>query len=231
MWWVDLGLLSYREGFFEIHQRVITAKREKRLQEDLLFFQQYHPVITYGRGGGREHLLLPLKEYAARGIDIYPVNRGGNVTYHGPGQLVISPIIDMDNLGLGLHRYIAGLEEVIIRVLAQYGITATGGSQYTGVWVGNAKIAALGIGFRRRIVFHGVALNVAPDLEPFQLIVPCGLEGRAVTSMAQLLGREPDIIKVRQSYCRHFTQVFGVNLVEMQPAELKSLWGGEDNGS
>lgn len=158
-----------------------------------LLLLEHHPVITLGRGAHQEHLLVTREELAGRGVELYESGRGGDITYHGPGQLVGYPILDLNSLGPDLHGYIRALEELIIQTLSTFGLEGTRQEKLTGVWMPPLdarplrKIAAIGIRVQRWVTSHGFALNVNTALDPFSLIVPCGLHGKAVTSMFQEL--------------------------------------------
>ena len=148
-----------------------------------------------------------------RGIPVIQVERGGDITFHGPGQLVIYPIIDLASARLGVADYVTMLEEVVIRIASAYGITAGRNSLNRGIWVGNRKLGNVGIAVRRGITFHGVALNVSLSLEPFTWINPCGLKGIGITSLEKELGRKVSVETVRSELKRHFETVFGIELV------------------
>ena len=166
------------------------------------------PTITVGRSGDRSDVLVTDEELAARGIELAETNRGGRVTYHGPGQLVMYPIIDLRRRGRDLHRYLRDLEGWLICLCASWGLPARRDPAATGVWVGSSKIAAIGIAVRRWVSYHGVALNVSTDLSFFDLIVPCGFADRGATSMERELGgrvKLEDVAeKAAQLFCRHF---------------------------
>ena len=147
----------------------------------------------------------------ALGIEVYEIERGGDVTYHGPGQLTGYPIINLQNFRKDVHWYLRQLEEVIIRVLMEYGITGERIDGYTGVWVGDEKIAAIGISVRRWITFHGFAFNIHPDMSHFQMITPCGITDKGVTSLEKLLGHSVDIDKIADSIASVFAEVFDIS--------------------
>lgn len=182
--------------------------RRPTLDSDVLILLEHPPVITLGRGAAADHLLLPRTELARRGVDCLQVGRGGDVTYHGPGQLVGYPIVLLDALGRDLHRYLRLLEEVLIRVLDAYGLSGVRIPGRTGVWVGTEKIASIGVGVRRWVAWHGFALNVAGDLSGFEAIVPCGLPGVRMTSLERLLGRSIPLAGVEEEVIRSFAEVF-----------------------
>lgn len=180
----ELGRLPYREAWevqHEMHDGVATG----RLPPTLLLVE-HPPVLTFGRKGGREHLLRSEAELRALGFELVEVERGGDVTYHGPGQLVGYPILP---IGRRVREYLRRLEGAMEDLAASYGIEAAGSPGYAGVWVGNDKLCAIGVAIRRGVSFHGFALNVHTDLSHFGTIVPCGLHGTGVTSLSALTGR------------------------------------------
>lgn len=185
---MDLGRIPYGEGL-EIQRRTLEAVIEHR-QPPTLLLVEHNPVITLGAGYHEENLRFPLASYAQMGIEVTPSDRGGDVTYHGPGQLVAYPIFDLNPLGRDLHRWLRTMEEVVIEALAHWQLPATRNEVNTGVWIGNRKICAMGIKVRRWVSMHGLALNCDIDLAGFQAIVPCGIQGKyGVTSLTQELGR------------------------------------------
>jgi lipoyl(octanoyl) transferase len=167
-------------------------------------------VLTVGvRGdGGRSHILAPPDALAARGIEVHETGRGGDITYHGPGQIVGYPIVDLKPDRCDVHKYVRDLEEVLIRTAADYGIDAGRVEGLTGVWVGDEKLAAIGVRIARWVTSHGFAFNVTTDLDGFRLIVPCGIADRGVTSLARLLARSPDVEEVQDRIAAHFCRVF-----------------------
>jgi lipoate-protein ligase B len=196
-----LGRIGYREAWSL--QRRLTAARCAGEIPDTLVLLEHPPVITLGRAGSTDHLLGSASELEGRGVELVASDRGGDITFHGPGQIVGYAIVDLDARGRDLHRYLRDLETVLIRALEEFGIRAGRADGLTGVWVGDAKVAAIGIRVSRWIAHHGFALNVATDLSYFDLIVPCGLADRRVTSMEALLGGPVD-----RALCRAFRVVF-----------------------
>ena len=192
-------------------QRALVDDRRAGRVDDVLLFVEHPHVLTLGvRGdGGRAHILAPSDVLASRGVEVHETGRGGDITYHGPGQIVGYPIIDLQPDRCDVHRYVRDLEEVLIRSAADYGVAAHRVDGLTGVWVGDQKLAAIGIRIARWITSHGFALNVTTDLSYFDLIVPCGISGRGVTSLARLLGRAVDRADVEDRIGRHFCEVFG----------------------
>ena len=180
--------------------------------EDCLLLVEHPPVITLGRGAKRTHLLGDEELLRARGVEVWETERGGDVTFHGPGQLVGYPILDLTRHGKDLHRYMRKLEEVLIRTLEIYGIQAERRAGQTGVWVRGDKIASIGVHVSRWVSRHGFALNVSPDLSAFDLIVPCGLTGIRMTSMAALLNQEVLVQAVAKVVADQFALVFGCAL-------------------
>src|SRR5881296_2634751 len=199
-----LGLVPYAEAL-AMQRALVEDRRAERIDDTLLLVEHPH-VLTLGvRGdGGRSHILVSDDALAQRGIEVYETGRGGNITYHGPGQVVGYPIVDLKPDRCDVHRYVRDLEEVLIRTAADYGISARRIDGLTGVWVGDEKLAAIGVRISRWVTSHGFALNVATDLENFDLIVPCGIADRGVTSLSRLLSRPIDIRDVQDRVAGHF---------------------------
>ncbi len=202
-----LGRVGYGEAW-DLQRERVAARAEGRIG-DTLFLLSHPPVVTVGRGGDDRHVVASAERLAELGVDLVETDRGGDVTFHGPGQIVGYPIVDLSARGRDLHRYMRDLEEVLIRTLAAFGLEGARVPGLTGVWVGDAKVAAIGIRVSRWVAHHGFALNVTTDLEWFDLIVPCGIRGRAVTSMAALLGHPVEIAAVEDALEREFRHVFG----------------------
>ena len=173
---------------------------------------EHEPVFTLGRNARAENLLFPADALRRRGFEVFETGRGGDVTFHGPGQVVGYPILDLAPDRKDVHRYVRDLEEVMIRTCAEYGILAGCVSGLTGVWVGNEKIGAIGVRIARWVTSHGFAFNVALDLQPFSLIVPCGIRDRGVTSLERLLGHSVSVGEAMARLATHFAAVFGHNL-------------------
>ena len=190
-------------------QEVLLAERIAGRTADTLLLLEHRPVFTLGRSGGADHICWPADELARRGITRHQTTRGGDVTYHGPGQLVGYPVIHLAEAGVKLLEYIQALEEVLIRTLACSGITARRDPRNRGVWVGNDKIAALGLRVSRQVTMHGFALNVNTRLDDYQGIVACGLKDAGVTSMARVTGQAQDMAQVKAALTREFRAVLG----------------------
>jgi lipoyl(octanoyl) transferase len=203
-----LGQLRYADAL--ALQRTLVADRQAGRIGDVLLLVEHPHVLTLGvRGdGGRSHILATDDALAARGIEVHETGRGGDITYHGPGQVVGYPIIDLKPDRRDVHRYVRDLEEVLIRVTADYGIEAGRVEGLTGVWAGPDKLAAIGVRIARWVTCHGFAFNVTTDLDNFDMIVPCGIADRGVTSLARLLGRPVDRYEVEERIIARFNEVF-----------------------
>ena len=203
-----LGRVGYADGL--ALQRALVEDRRAGSVGDLLLLLEHPPVLTVGvRGdGGRSHILASAETLASSGLEVHETGRGGDITYHGPGQIVGYPILDLRPDRCDVHRYVRDLEEVLIRVCADYEIQASRVEGLTGVWVGREKLAAIGVRIARWITSHGFAFNVSTDLSYFNLIVPCGISDRGVTSLARLLGRPVNQTEVEDRIALHFGQVF-----------------------
>ena len=175
---------------------------------EALFMLEHTPVFTLGRKSDEGHLLQSRAAFEEMGIDVVEVDRGGDVTYHGPGQLVAYPILDLTRRRQSIRWYLRKLEGVIIDFLAGYGLKAERLEGYTGVWVGGAKVAAIGVGIHNWVTFHGIAINVDPDMEHFRLIVPCGIPDKPITSLKLLLGEAPAMEDAYTALEKHFNEAF-----------------------
>jgi len=203
-----LGLVRYGEAL--ALQRALVEERRAGRVPDLLLLLQHPPVITLGvRGdGGRSHIVASAERLAELGVEISETGRGGDVTYHGPGQIVGYPIVDLRPDRCDVHRYVRNVEDVMIRACADYGVDARRIDGLTGAWVGDRKIGAIGVRISRWITSHGFAFNVNTDLDSFDLIVPCGIADRGVTSLERLLGRRLPIGEVEDALAHHAGAVF-----------------------
>lgn len=223
---IDWGLKDYKEAWEEqerLFQAIIDQKTENRRIEspsptpNYLIFVEHPHVLTLGKSGVMEHLLMSEEFLKQKHISFYKVNRGGDITYHGLGQVVGYPILDLDNFFPDIHKYLRSLEEVIILTLADYGLKGERSQGETGVWldVGTSKarkICAMGVRASRWVTMHGFALNVNTDLNYFNYIVPCGIADKAVASLQTELGREVPLEEVKQHITRHFLEVFDATL-------------------
>lgn len=208
----QLGRMSYEDAL--ALQRQLVDSRKTGAVGDLLLLVEHPPVLTLGvRGdGGRAHILASDEELARRGIEVFETGRGGDITYHGPGQIVGYPIIDLNPDRRDVHKYVRDIEEVLIRVMADCGIEAGRVAGLTGVWVGDRKVAAIGVRIQRWITSHGFALNHSTDLSAFQLIVPCGIADRGVASLSSL-GCTLSRTEVEAHIVWRMADVFGRDLV------------------
>ena len=223
---IDLGQKSYseslkiQEGYFN---SIIELKRSNRKKEtaiptdNYLLWVEHPPVFTLGKSGKMEHLLLNQQTLVNKGIEFYKTNRGGDITFHGPGQLVVYPILDLDNFFTDIHKYLRYLEEAVIGTLKEYGLKSKRSPGETGVWldVGTPfarKICAMGVRASRWVTMHGLALNLNIDLGYFDHIVPCGIKGKGVTSLAKELGKEIDVELVKQKLKIHLGNLFDAQL-------------------
>jgi lipoate-protein ligase B len=213
-----LGLVPYEDAL-RLQNRLAQARAAGEV-EDILLILQHPPVITMGKSGKVQNVLAPQTTLQEKRIKVIFTDRGGDVTYHGPGQLVAYPILSLRLYGLSVPDYVWNLEEVVIRLLAQFGISAGRLEKLRGVWVGNEKICALGVHLSRWISKHGLALNVNTDLAPFNLIHPCGITDRRVTSMARILGRSLPMEEIESLMIQTFAKVFGLTIPQ---APLKML--------
>lgn len=202
-------------------QMRICRLRGRGLGKDVLLLLEHPPVITLGRNARRDNLLVDESILEARGIELWKVDRGGDITYHGPGQLVGYPILSLGNGERDVHAYMRQLEESLIRLLAGYGIEAGRDPKYTGVWTQEGKIAAMGVHLSRWVTRHGFALNVNTELSYYDLIVPCGIVGRGVTSMQRHLGESVDLAEVAHRYVSSFGPVFRRRMIPLSESELQ----------
>lgn len=222
---LDLGTLEYRRAW-RLQTDLVSLVHDGRQPNTLLLLQHPH-VYTRGRLSGDEHIPLTPQQLAAQGMDVVETDRGGQVTYHGPGQLVAYPIVNLRDWG-GPLKYVRTLEQVVISALADFGIEAGVEPGLTGVWVGRAKIAAIGVKISRGVAHHGFAVNVAPDLTKFDQIIFCGIADRQTTSMARLLGGAgqhsfPEMADVQASIARRFGEAMGFRMGAIESARVDRL--------
>ena len=201
---VDLGRRKY-EPVLRMQQEMV-AERKAGSGKDTLILVEHEPVYTLGRNAKAGNILVSRDELARRGVEVVEIGRGGDVTYHGPGQLVAYPIIDLKALGKGVLWYVSSLERVILETLEDFGIHARTDPENRGAWVHNEKIAALGVRITRGVTMHGLALNVEVDMQPYEWIVPCGIRDKGVTSMHRLLA-DVSMEEVKRRVIEHFGEV------------------------
>jgi lipoic acid synthetase len=209
---LNLGLVSYEKAYYW-QKRLHKFRREGRI-DDVLILLEHEPVVTMGRAGKRDNILVSDELLQSKGIRVFEIDRGGDVTLHCPGQLVGYPIFDLKIHGKNIHKYLRNIEEVIIGSLKVYGIDGQRIECHTGVWVGGKKIASIGIGIKGWVTFHGFSLNINSDLSYFSLIRPCGFESRTVTSMSEILGRSVEPEDFRHRLTEQFAKVFNLEMEE-----------------
>jgi lipoyl(octanoyl) transferase len=210
-----LGRVPYARGL-ELQAELVAARQAGRIPDQLLLLE-HDPVFTLGRNARQENVLFPAEALRERGFDVFETGRGGDVTYHGPGQVVGYPILELPLERRDVHRYVRDLEELMIRACADYGLAARRVDGLTGAWLGDEKVGAIGVRIARWVTSHGFALNVGTDLAPFDLIVPCGIRGRGVTSIERALGRPVPLEAVMDRLTAHFTALFGLEVAPSHP--------------
>jgi lipoyl(octanoyl) transferase len=221
---VDLGTMSYGAAL-ELQRGVARSRITGAIADDVLLLVEHPPVVTLGRSSKQQHLLATPALLAARGVELFEVERGGDVTFHGPGQLVGYPIVDLKRHKLDLHWYLRQVEEALIRGLARFGIAGERSTGQTGVWTQGRKLASIGVHARDWVTWHGFALNVTTDLSYFDLMVPCGIAEVQMTSIARELGADtaPDALReaTREQVTDAFAGVFALDRVTVAPSELE----------
>lgn len=242
VWLVNLAAIPYADAL-ALQRRVVDARKHGALN-DVLLLLEHPPVFTLGRNADDSNIIAAPDFLKQIGIDVFRVERGGDVTYHGPGQLVGYPILDLHNLRLDVGWFVRSMEELLIRVLGDFGIAGKRIDKLVGVWVdltpnplppspspdarqerglgGEAKIVQIGARIEQWITYHGFALNVDPNMTHFDLIVPCGIADKAVTSMTRVLNRPIDMREVRERVATRFGEVFGTEMIEIPPAEFQA---------
>ena len=220
-WSFNLGRVDYAEAL-NLQREMVSLRQRESLPEILLLVEHNH-VITFGRAGGEANLLTDDESLKKEGVEVFYIERGGDVTYHGPGQLVAYPIFDLNHWKKDLHLFLRNLEEVIIQTLSEYDLKAERIKGLTGVWVEGKKVAAIGVAVKKWITLHGFALNVNTNLSYFRFIHPCGIADRPVTSIQELLGEEIDFKKVIEIVQEKFAKVFGLKIEEKSSDVLHHL--------
>ena len=219
-WLLELGVEPY-ESILDLQRRLAPSRQRDEIGDGLILLE-HTPVITLGRRANENHILASADVLRGLGIAVHRVERGGDVTYHGPGQIVGYPILRLTDHGLGVSDYMHLLEEVIIRVLADLGLAGTRRERTIGVWLGNNKVAAFGARVEKGVTYHGFALNVRPDLKHYDLIVPCGITDGGVTSIESEIGEVVDLAHVRQLVRNWFSALFDVSLLPASKRELET---------
>ena len=232
VWLVNLGTVPYADAL-ALQHRLVDARKCGALNDALLLLE-HPPVFTLGRNARDENILASREFLRQQGIDVFRVERGGDVTYHGPGQLVGYPILDLRDFRMDVGWFVRSMEEMLIRVLGDFGIRGKRIEKLVGVWIDQAspmqpeaKIAQIGARIEQWITYHGFALNVDPKLAHFDLIVPCGISDKAVTSMARVLNQPVDPRAVRECVAARFGQVFGTEMIEIPREEFEARLDAE----
>ena len=221
---VKLGMIDYSEAW-QLQSALVAAKVTKSIDRDIILLLEHPAVFTLGRRGGRDYLLVGESFLEQSAIPVVQVERGGYITFHGPGQLVVYTIIDLETRRLGVTDFVAALEEIMLQTVGTWGLAAQRSSTNPGIWMGRRKMGSIGIALRKGISFHGLALNVNVDLTPFSWIQPCGLEGISMTSVRQELGEELPMRVVRQTVKNNFQSVLGLDLDDISYADLQQQLG------
>jgi lipoyl(octanoyl) transferase len=225
---IDLGLIGYAQAY-ALQKRIVAARKAEAIEDVLLFCEHPH-VITQGRNGKREHLLAGERVLRQKSVEFYETSRGGDITYHGPGQIVGYPILNLGEIRRDVVWYVRMLEEAMIRATAEFGLAAVREPGKTGIWVDavqssstlatSEKLAAIGVHISRWVTSHGFAYNVSTDLRFFDLIVPCGIADRKATSLEKLLGRAVGKAEVATRIAKHLGELFGLEMQEASKEEL-----------
>lgn len=208
------------EPAFAIQERILEARMRDRLPSTIIL-QENSSVFTIGRSGSRSNILASADELQRLGIEVLEVNRGGDITYHGPGQLIVSPLLYLGDVDLNANQYLHRLEDVLIDLLSTFGIRTYKKKDYPGVWWNQAKIGAVGIAVKHGYTFHGFSLNVNLDLAPFNLINPCGVSQMLITSLHQILGHEIPMAEIKEKLHEIMTETFSLNIRDVSWKEVQ----------
>jgi lipoate-protein ligase B len=222
-YFIDLGTVAYATAW-DLQKTILEAKKKDNTFPDVVLFLEHHPVFTLGRRGGRQNLKVSECVFNESGIEIIQVERGGDITYHGPGQLVGYPVIHLQRNGLKVVEYVEGLEQAMIETASEWGIDAGRNAMNRGVWVGKRKLGSIGIAVKRGISFHGFALNVDLSLEPYTWINPCGLQNVSMTSMALETPDKITMVQVRESMRKHMASIFKIHWDSMSLEGLNDVF-------
>lgn len=215
-------MLPFRQAR-DIQLSMVEARNNKRLEREVVMVLEHAPVFTLGRRGGQDNLLVPPTDLSARNIEMVPIERGGNITYHGPGQLVVYVLMDIRSHRIGVTDFVTRLETAMMRTAADWGVTARGDELNRGAWIEDRKLGSIGITVRRGVTFHGLALNVCTDLEPFGWINPCGLKECRMTTLEQEAGVHIGMDTVRRQMAGHLSDLFDMELTRIGLDELKAM--------
>jgi lipoyl(octanoyl) transferase len=221
LFYCDLGLIDYKEAW-DLQKSVFELRHNNKLP-DILFLLEHPHTYTLGKTADKKNLIGSEDYLKEKQISVYDIDRGGDITYHGPGQIVGYPIIDLNEWHRDAHKYLRALEEVIIKTCGDYNLTGTRDPKYTGVWIENRKIAAIGIKLSRWITMHGFAFNINTDLSLFTGIIPCGIIDKEVTSLQNEVGSNIDLQKVKSQLSKNFKEVFSYDVLTNLPKEELEL--------
>ena len=219
--YIEMALTEYREAW-KLQQAVVNAKKEGLLLNDVILVLEHPPVYTLGRRGGIENLCVPRTMLEEKGIDVVQIERGGDITYHGPGQLIAYPLLDIRRARLSVTDLVSSLEEIMIKTAGVFGIEAGRNPLNRGIWIEKAKLGSIGIAVRKDITFHGMALNINLDLTHFSWINPCGLKDVGMTSLKEAVGKTIDMQTARHTIKENMQTVLGF---ELEPTDLETLSG------
>ncbi len=220
--YVELPLTGYRKAW-QMQQAIVRAKTEGSLKSDVILILEHPPVYTLGRRGGTENLCVSKALLEKEDIDVVQVERGGDITYHGPGQVVVYLLMDIQRARLSVTDLVSAIEEIMIGTAAAFGVETERNPLNRGVWIGNAKLGSIGIAIRKGVTFHGLALNVNLDLTHFSWINPCGLQNIGMTSLKEATGRKINMEEVRHMIKGRIESVLGVDLEQIEPEELTTM--------
>ena len=220
--YLDLDKVDYKKAL-ELQHRLVAARKTRVLESNILLLLEHPAVFTLGRRGGLENMTVSRDFLDKTGIPVVQVERGGNITYHGPGQLIAYPIVDLEAARLNVDHYVERLEEIMIRTAREFDVHAQRNPLNRGIWIGNNKMGSIGIAIRKGVSFHGLALNVNLSLEPFTWINPCGLDQVGMTSIQKEARRDVSMQDARQSFTAQFATVFEVGLVDADLDEVERL--------
>jgi len=220
--YIELPLTDYREAW-DLQQKIVRAKTENRLVEDVILALEHPPVFTLGRRGGRENLCVSEDVLAREGIDVVKAERGGDITYHGPGQVVVYPLLNIQRARIGVADFVTVLEDVMIRTADAFGVRARRNPLNRGIWVGNSKLGSIGLAVRKGVSFHGMALNVNLDLTHFSWINPCGLKNVGMTSLSKVRAQKITVNDVQPEIKKNLERHLGIEFKPMDAETLSSL--------
>ncbi|MBU8849920.1 MAG: lipoyl(octanoyl) transferase LipB [Desulfobacterales bacterium] len=216
---MDLGLLKYSTAL-DLQIQTLQSKINQSVKEDRIFFVEHPSVFTLGKRGGEENLVVSRDFLTAKNVDFVQTDRGGNITYHGPGQAVMYPIVDLEKNKIGVKDFVHGLEEIMKRTAMDYNIDADRNLKNHGIWVKNSKIGSVGISIKRGISFHGFAMNINPDLKPFSWINPCGLTDISMTSLEKEIRKSStnnydlSMERIKNTFIKHFSSIFSYSIIK-----------------